>query len=129
MLHIFNVSWSVHLHIFQQADQQMQLVIDFWHLYVFPLGYIPYDLVSRTVTSRREHLPLLIQVSCITWCILLSFIRFTIFKDEMTGSCMCFLQHIYMLHVNKVQPIRIAAIRVTCLCVAKDIYMIRYFHP
>jgi hypothetical protein len=41
---------------------------------------------------------------------------------------------IYMSHVNKVQPvrvkmIRIAAIPVTCICVAKDIYIIRYFHP
>jgi hypothetical protein len=38
----------------------------------------------------------------------------------------CLRRHIYMSHVNKVQPIRvkmkcIAAIRVTCICVAQDI--------
>jgi hypothetical protein len=46
----------------------------------------------------------------------------------------CLSRHIYMSDVNKVQPIRvkmirIAAICLTCICVTKDIYMIRYFHP
>jgi hypothetical protein len=39
---------------------------------------------------------------------------------------LCLRRHIYMSHVNKVQPVRIkmkciAAIRVTCICVAQDI--------
>jgi hypothetical protein len=25
----------------------------YWHVYVFPLGYIPYDLVSRTIPWRH----------------------------------------------------------------------------
>jgi hypothetical protein len=35
----------------------------------------------------------------------------SIFKDESTGSCVCLRSLIYMLHVNKVQPIRIKIIR------------------
>jgi hypothetical protein len=33
-----------------------------------------------------------------------------IFKDESTGSCICLSQHIYMSHVNNVQPIRVNTI-------------------
>jgi hypothetical protein len=36
----------------------------------------------------------------------------SIFKDESTGSCVCLISLIYMSHVNKVQPIRVKAIRV-----------------
>jgi hypothetical protein len=44
----------------------------------------------------------------------------SIFNDENTESFICLRRHIYMSHVNKVQPIRvkiicIAAIRVTCI--------------
>jgi hypothetical protein len=44
----------------------------------------------------------------------------SIFKDESTESFICLMRHIYMSHVNKVQPIRvkmicIAAIRVRCM--------------
>jgi hypothetical protein len=44
----------------------------------------------------------------------------SIFNDESTESFICLRRHIYMSHVNKVQPIRvkmmyIAAIRVTCM--------------
>jgi hypothetical protein len=47
----------------------------------------------------------------------------SIFSDESTGSFICLRRHIYMPHVNKVQPIRvkmicIAAICLTCICVA-----------
>jgi hypothetical protein len=45
------------------------------------------------------------------------------FNDKSTESFICLRRHIYMSHVNKVQLIRvkmicIAAIRVTCICVA-----------
>jgi hypothetical protein len=44
----------------------------------------------------------------------------SIFNDESTESFICLRRHIYMSHVNKVQPTRvkmicIAAIRVTCM--------------
>jgi hypothetical protein len=44
----------------------------------------------------------------------------SIFNDESTESFICLRWHIYMSHVNKVQPIRVkmvclAAIRVTCM--------------
>jgi hypothetical protein len=44
----------------------------------------------------------------------------SILNDESTESFICLRRHIYMSHVNKVQPIRvkitcIAAIRVTCM--------------
>jgi hypothetical protein len=44
----------------------------------------------------------------------------SIFNDESTESFICLRRHIYMSHVNKVQPIHvkmicIAAIRVTCM--------------
>jgi hypothetical protein len=44
----------------------------------------------------------------------------SIFNDESTETFICLRRHIYMSHVNKVQPIRvkmicIAAIRVTCM--------------
>jgi hypothetical protein len=44
----------------------------------------------------------------------------SIFNDESTESFVCLRRHIYMSHVNKVQPIRekmicIAAIRVKCM--------------
>jgi hypothetical protein len=44
----------------------------------------------------------------------------SIFNDESTELFICLRRHIYMSHVNKVQPIRvkmirIAAIRVTCM--------------
>jgi hypothetical protein len=44
----------------------------------------------------------------------------SIFNDESIGSFICLRRHIYMSHVNKVQPIRvkmvcIATIRVTCM--------------
>jgi hypothetical protein len=47
----------------------------------------------------------------------------SIFNDESTGSFICLRRHIYMSHVNKLQPIHvkiisIAAIRVTCIRVA-----------
>jgi hypothetical protein len=44
----------------------------------------------------------------------------SIFNDKSTESFICLMRHIYMSHVNKVQPVRIkmiciAAIRVTCM--------------
>jgi hypothetical protein len=47
----------------------------------------------------------------------------SIFNDKSTETFICLRRHIYMSHVNKAQPIRvkmigIAAIRVTCICVA-----------
>jgi hypothetical protein len=62
---------------------------------------IPYSAVNYTERKKSKRIP-------------------SIFNDESTESFICLRRHIYMSHVNKVQPIRvimicIAAIRVTCM--------------
>jgi hypothetical protein len=39
----------------------------------------------------------------------------SIFNDEITGSFICLRRHIYMSHVNKVQPIRVKIICIAAI--------------
>jgi hypothetical protein len=115
---------------------------------------ISYDLGHRTahaphkfVTSRRGHWPLLMRYvsSCVeaqvvwggrgkkyVFCYVLSIGRNIIYnsncKCKSTGSCICLRRHIYMSHVNKVQPIPVKMLRIAAIRVNMYMSDLRHIH-